>query len=246
MNKLKASVELRSEPPATTVKTAASSADSRETDRKRVRSHGKIGQHQEKLVAILKLGSPCQGMIVHEDKLQSNRLPGNMVIIHGDRNAIELKILMHRQGYEIRLFQREKEIEDDFRLKTLCDRIFLHVLEEPLPRSCHTPHLHYAVNQSLVGTALANDPHVPCVLPPHAPWFASFIRPEAQYSAVVLNVEYSIGLSGTLRSPNRGNSKCSSVRSRDYYIWIMWMQTTFRPSGGQSICPMGCNARPMD
>ena len=189
LNELKASVKSEDEPPATAVNTAGPPADVKETGNPPVRSYGNIDRPQEKLAAVLKLGPPCQQMIICEDQLQSGRLPGDTVIIHGGRNAIELKILMHRQGYKIRLFQDDKEIEDDFRLKTLSTRILLQVLEEPLPRSYPTSQLKYAVNQSLVGTALANDPHIPGVLPQNAPRFASFIHPEAQHSVVILNLE---------------------------------------------------------
>ena len=126
--------------------------DVEETGNQPVRPPGNIGRLQETLVAILKLGSPCQGLLVLEDRLQSNRFPGDKVIVHGNRHAIELKILMHRQGHshKLRLVQGDKEVEDDLRLKNLSDKIWLHVLEEPLPRGGHAPHLQYTMNQSLV------------------------------------------------------------------------------------------------
>ena len=188
-NRLKASVKPEEKPSAAAVKRAGRLADVEETGNQPVRSHGNIGRLQETLVAILKLGSPCQGLPVLEDRLQSNRLPGDKVIIHGNRHAIELKILMHRQGHKLRLLQGDEEVEDDFRLKTLSDKIWLHVLEEPLPRGGHIPHLQYTINQSVVGTALAGDPHVPCVLSPNTPRFVSCLHPEAQHSVVVLDLE---------------------------------------------------------
>ena len=95
---------------------------------------------------------------------------------------------MHRQGHKLHLVQRDKEVEDDFRLKALSDKVWLHVLEEPIPRVGHAPHLQYTMNQSL-GTTLAGDPHVPRVLSPHTPRFVSCIHPEAQHSVVILNLE---------------------------------------------------------
>ena len=112
-NRLKASVKPKEKPPAGAVNTAGPPTDVEETGNQPVKPHGNIGRHQENLVAILKLGSPCQGLSVLEDRLQSNRLPGDRVIIHGNRHAIELKILMHRQGHKLRLVQGDKEVEDD-------------------------------------------------------------------------------------------------------------------------------------
>ena len=162
-NRLKASVKPEEKPSAAAANMAGPPADAEETGNRPVRPHGNIDHPQETVVASLKLGSLCQGLIVHEDRLQSNRLPGNTVIIHGNRHASELKILMHRQGYKLRFVQGDKEVEDDFKLKNLSDKISLPFLEEPVPGGDHNPHLQYVINQSLVGTALANDPHVPCV-----------------------------------------------------------------------------------
>ena len=151
-DRLKASVKPKAKPPAVAVKRAGFPADVEETGSQPVRPHGDISRLKAILAAILKLSSPCQGLLVFEDTLGSSRLPGNRVIIHGNRHAIELKILMHRQGHRLHLIQRDKEVEDDLNLTALSENVRLRVLEEHIPRGDRAPHLQHTLNQGLWAT----------------------------------------------------------------------------------------------
>ena len=184
-NRLRTSAKPKEAPPAVSVKKADHRPKVDETGSRPVRPHGDISRLKGILFAILQLSSPCQGLLTFEDTLGSNRLPGNKLIIQGCR-AIELKILMHRQGHRLHLIQRDEEVEDDLQLTDLSENLRLHVLEEQIPRGDRAPHLQYTVNQGLAGTTLAGDPRVPCWLSPHTPRFVSCIQSETQHSVVIL------------------------------------------------------------
>ena len=177
-DRLKASVKSRVKPSPASVTTASSSTNIEVTGSQPARAHGDISRLKGILVAVLKLGSPRQGLVVFEDTMKSNRLPGNKVIIHGGRHAIELKILLHRQGQRLHLIQKDKEVEDDLKLTDLSESVRLHVLEEPILRGGQ-----HTMNQGLVGNVLAGDPKVPCWLSPIPRGLClAYIRQPAQCS----------------------------------------------------------------
>ena len=62
-------------------------------------------QVREYVIAVLTLTSTCQRMLAYHDPHNSGRLHGIMVIVHEERCAIEFKILMHRPGHIIRIYQ---------------------------------------------------------------------------------------------------------------------------------------------
>ena len=119
----------------------------------------------EKIIAFVALRSISQQLLMHTDRLKSGRLPGNTVIIHGNRRAIELKILLHRQEHYLRIYQDGIEVCDNVKLRELDDRVVLRVQEEPLPEDT-IPYLvtlvKYRVDQKLIGNMLPNDPEVLC------------------------------------------------------------------------------------
>ena len=45
------------------------------------------GQARESIIAFLTLASMCQKLLIYQDQHKSDRLPGNMVIVHRDRCA---------------------------------------------------------------------------------------------------------------------------------------------------------------
>ena len=188
-DRLKASVKTKEKPPPASVNKAGSSASAKLTGTQPVKAHGDISRIKGILVAVLKLSSPCQGLVTLEDTTKSNRIPGNKVIIYGIRHLIDLKILMHRQGHRLGLVQKDKEVEDDLKLIDLSESVRLHVVEEPSLRSGPVPRVQYTMNQGLIGHALAGDPKIPCWLPPQTPRFVSCIHSTADHSIVILNFE---------------------------------------------------------
>ena len=65
---------------------------------------------RDKTIAVLALDTVSQQPLVYIDQLKSGRLPGHTVFMHGNRRAIELKILLHRQQHHLRIYQDRIEV----------------------------------------------------------------------------------------------------------------------------------------
>ena len=141
------------------------------------------GQVRENAIAALTLTSTCQRMLIYHDQRRSSRLPGNMVIVHEDRCAIEFKILMHRPGRIIRIYQNALEILDGTTLKDMDKDVVIRVLEDPLPTSPSSPMGRYTINQSIIGNMMVHDPVIPFSSTNEGPRLLSFVVSEQQRSA---------------------------------------------------------------
>ena len=148
------------------------------------------GQIRENIIAVLTLTSTCQRMPTYHDQHNSGRLPGNMVIVHEECCAIELKILMHHSGHSVRIYQNALEIPDGTNLKNLDKDIVLRVLEEPFPTrtSPSSPMVRYTISQSIIGNMMVQDPTIPCSSSNDGPHLLSFVVSEEQHSAILLNL----------------------------------------------------------
>ena len=127
-------------------------------------------------------------MLTYHDQRNYARLPGNVVIVHEERCAIEFKILMHRPGHSIRIYQNALEIPDGTSLKNLDKDIILRVLEEPFQTSPSSPMVRYTINQSIVGNMMVQDPIILCYSTNDGPHLLSFVVSEEQHSAIFLNL----------------------------------------------------------
>ena len=127
LDSLRASMQARAKPPVVNPPYSGLPEEVKENSSKPLDAPVGRGQIRH---AFLTLTSTCQRLLIYQDQHNSGRLPGNMVMVHGERCAIELKILMRRPGHSIRIYQNDLEILDGTHLKNLDKDIILRVLEE--------------------------------------------------------------------------------------------------------------------
>ena len=144
---------------------------------------------RETIIASLALTEKSQQLLIYHDQMKFGRLPGDGVITHGKRCAIELKILLHRRGHRLQIYQDGVEVRDSTNLKDPDDRTVRRVQEEPLPASSFPSTVMYQVNQSMIGNMLLNDPGVLCYGMYDGPHALPFVSTNDEHSILVINLE---------------------------------------------------------